>query len=103
MNEIINKKHDSESYPRDVLYEEDKKGNFTLTIFEDTDKIDNLVERTNRTLMQRARKKDKLSSRVNEYNKMVKLNLIMDAEISLEVSAAIRESQRDIGRIACCL
>lgn len=25
-------KHDSESYPRAVLYEEDKKGNFTLTI-----------------------------------------------------------------------
>jgi hypothetical protein len=34
---------------------------------------------------------------------MVKLNLIMDAEISLEVSAAIRESQRDFGRIACRL
>jgi len=47
--------------------------------------------------MQLARKKDKISSlRIKEYNKMVKLNLIMDLKISLDVSADLREAQKDI-------
>ncbi len=47
--------------------------------------------------MQLARKKDKISSlRIKEYNKMVKLNLIMDSKISLDVSADLREAQKDI-------
>jgi len=77
--EIIKNKQDFESYPRDVLFVEDDKGNFRLTVFENTDKIDDLLESTNRTLMQLARKKDKISSlRINEYNKLVKIKLIMD-------------------------
>jgi len=95
--EIIKNKQDFESYPIDVLFEEDDKGNFRLTVFENTDKINDLLESTNRTLMQLARKKDKISSlRIKEYNKMVKIKLIMDAEISLDLSADLREAQKDI-------
>ena len=95
--EIIKNKQDFESYPRDVLFEEDAKGNFRLTVFENTDKINDLLESTNRTLMQLARKKDKISSlRIKEYNKMVKIKLFMDAEISLDMSADLREAQKDI-------
>ena len=47
--------------------------------------------------MHLARKKDKISSlRIKEYNKMVKIKLTMDAEISLDLSADLREAQKDI-------
>ena len=47
--------------------------------------------------MQLARKKDKITSlRIKEYNKMVKIKLFMDAEISLDMSADLREVQKDI-------